>query len=364
MATEVRFWKRYKTLILFLIGLTVVFSVIYSLRSVLLPFLVGVVLAYLLLPVIKWAEQRLPYQGKWMGAKRVILILLAYILALTLFALFIIYIYLGVRESFSIIISQAPQYISDGLVTIQQWFDSFRKTLSLEYQQQVNDALNTVSGKLGEWLQGIFASGVAFVPSTFGMIAGFVSLPFFLFFVLKDAESLGAGFYSYLPADMAAHARDILKIMDNVVGKYIRAQLVIGSTLGILVFIGLVIVGISLAPALAVFAAIMEIIPVVGPWVAAIFGILVTLAVAPHQVIWVATVYVVANLLENLLLVPRISGGFLHINTAVLMVVLVLGAYLAGIWGMVLAAPLTALTLEIYKYIRSNTGTEEAIQVT
>jgi len=337
-----------------------VFGLVYALRSVLLPFLVGLIFAYLLLPVIKRLEQKFPNKGQRMGLKRVSLIILTYISALILIGLFTVYVYFGVRQSFSSIIIQAPQYISDGLAAIQQWFESFRQTLPSQYQQQVDNVINTVGDKAGGWLQNAFVSGVSFIPATFGMIAGFISLPFFLFFVLKDAESLGSGFYSLLPTGMTAvHARNIFKIMDNVLGKYIRAQLLLGAVVGSLVFIGLTALQIPLAPALAVFAAIMEVIPTVGPWIAAIFGVLVALALIPSKIIWVALVYLAANLLENLLLAPRIHGGFLRINPAILMVVLVLGAYLAGIWGMILFPPLTALIVEVYKYIRVNVGSGE-----
>jgi predicted PurR-regulated permease PerM len=363
LTDEVSFWKWYKTLILFLIGLIVVFSLTYALRSVVLPFLVGLVLAYLLLPMVKWAECKLPPKDKWMEAKRVFLIILVFILTIILLVLFAIYVYLGVRDSFSNILSQAPQYISDGLDTIQQRLESFREIAPPEYQQQIDSALGNISIKLGGALQGVFTSGIALVPATIGMIAGFLSLPFFLFFLLKDSESLGTGFYSLLPVSLATHARNIFKIMDNVLGKYIRAQVMLASVIAIFVFTGLSILGIKLAPALAIFAGIMEIIPVIGPWVAGIFGVLVTLAIAPSKIIWVALVYILANLLENLFLVPRIQGGFLRINHAILRVVLVVGASLGGIWGMVLAAPLTALVVEIYKYIRSSTGAAEATQI-
>ena len=363
MTDEVSFWKRYRTLILFLIGLTAVFILTYVLRSVLLPFLVGLVLAYLLLPVIEWAEPRLPSKGKWMGAKRVFLIILVFILALALLVLCALYVYLEVRDSFSAIISQAPQYISDSLGKIQQWLDSFQKTAPPEYQEQISSAIETIGSKLGEALKGLFVSGVTLIPATIGMIAGFLSLPFFLFFLLRDSASLNASFYSLLPTSLAAHARNIFKIMDNVLGKYIRAQLMLALIVAILVFIGLSILDIKLAPALAVFAGIMEVIPIIGPWIAGIFGVVVALAIAPSKFIWVALVYVLANLLENLFLVPRIHGGFLCINPAILMVVLVIGASLGGIWGMVLAAPLTALIVEIYKYILSSEGPAEATRV-
>ena len=147
--------------------------------------------------------------------------------------------------------------------------------------------------------------------------------------------------------------------MDNVLGRYIRAQLLLGLVVATLVFTGLTILGIKLAPALAIIAGVTELIPTVGPWIGGAVGVIVTLAVAPDKVFWVVVVYLSVQMLENMLLVPRIQGGLLRINPGILIFLLVLGAYLAGIWGMLLVAPLTATIVEIYKYVRQNIKVEE-----
>ena len=86
---------------------------------------------------------------------------------------------------------------------------------------------------------------------------------------------------------------------------------------------------------------------------------IVVLAIAPEKVIWVAILYLGVQLLENTLLVPRIQGGYLHIHPAIVIVLLVLGAYIAGFWGLILAVPLTATIVEIYKYVRHSIEIEE-----
>ena len=139
--------------------------------------------------------------------------------------------------------------------------------------------------------------------------------------------------------------------------------MLLGTVVGVLVFTGLSILGIELAPALAVFAGITELIPIVGPWIGGVAGVIVTLAVAPDKAFLVAVLYVVVQQLENILLVPRIQGGYLRINPAILIVLLVLGAKIAGIWGMILIAPLTAVIVEIYKYVNSAMQMNEAEQV-
>ena len=67
-----------------------------------------------------------------------------------------------------------------------------------------------------------------------------------------------------------------------------------------------------------------------------------------------AVLFVGVQLLENMLLVPRIQGGYLRINPAIAILLLVLGAYIAGFWGLLLAVPLTATVVELYRYLHRN----------
>jgi predicted PurR-regulated permease PerM len=66
------------------------------------------------------------------------------------------------------------------------------------------------------------------VPTTFSLVLGFAAMPIFLFFVLKDAEKLSCALYSALPSWMAKHAENIVVIVEGVLGRYIRAQLMLG----------------------------------------------------------------------------------------------------------------------------------------
>ena len=125
-------FKRNKALIFFLIGLIVVFALLYTLRSAIFPFIIGIVLVYLLLPLIMRAEKRLPYKGKWTEVKRIFLVLLAIIAVPAVVGLFIFYLFGIVADSLSVLINAAPEFIAEGLTTLQEWFESFRQNLSLD----------------------------------------------------------------------------------------------------------------------------------------------------------------------------------------------------------------------------------------
>ncbi|MEE9366903.1 MAG: AI-2E family transporter, partial [Dehalococcoidales bacterium] len=122
------------------------------------------------------------------------------------------------------------------------------------------------------------------------------------------------------------------------------------------------ILKIPYAPVLAILAGIGELIPTLGPWISGGVVAIIALAVAPDKVIWVIVLFFAVQLLENGLLVPRIQGGYLRIHPAAMIFMLVLGAYIAGFWGLLLAGPLTATGVEIYRYIRQCYQDEKLLQ--
>jgi predicted PurR-regulated permease PerM len=355
-------FRRNWRLILFVLGVILTFWLLYVFRSVLLPFICGLVLAYLLYPIVSWFERKLPGQGRWLSTKRAGLIVFIFLVLLALVGLLTFYIIMGVVSSFSILIQNAPQYFSEGLRTFQDWLQSFRQWLPAEAQQQVDQVVQDIGTALGNAVRNVFAKGLEYIPTTFGLVLGFVALPVFLFYILKDWEKLGSGFYSAFSPRMAKHVKGVVSVIDKVLGRWIRAQLVLSATVAVLCFIGLAALGITLAPALAVLQGIMEFVPILGPWIGGAVGVIVVLAIAPQKVIWVAVVYLGVQLLENILLVPRIHGGYLRIHPALILVLLPLGAYIAGLWGIILVVPLTATVMEIYKYVRQTWQTGETQQ--
>ncbi|MBM4447460.1 MAG: AI-2E family transporter [Chloroflexi bacterium] len=355
-------FKRQWRLILFVLGIIAAFWILWVFWSILLPFICGLILAYLLYPIVSWLEKKLPGQGRWFAARRASLIALIFIIVLVVVGLFAFYIITGVVGSFSILLKNAPQYFSQGLKTLQDWLHSLQQWLPPETQQQIQGTLQSGGTSLGNALRDAFLKGVSYVSGTFGFILGFVALPVFLFYILKDWEKLSSSFYSAFSPQMAVHVRGVVAVIDKVLGRWIRAQLMLSAVVAVLSFIGLAALGITLAPALAAFQGLMEFVPILGPWIGGAVGVIVVLAIAPEKAIWVAVVYLAVQLLENILLVPRIHGGYLRIHPAMILVLLPLGAYIAGLWGIILIIPLTATVIEIYKYVRDSIKADEIQQ--
>jgi len=346
------FFSQRWRLVVLVLGTAIFLWILYLLRTVIFPFALGLVLAYLLSPIITWLETRFPRPGKWPGFKRVLSILIVFFVLLALLAVFFYVIAIAVIDASLSLAIGAPYFISQSLYQITEWLEIIREQFPPEIRSEVDRALLEAGVALGNVIRDALVKGVSFMPETFSIVFGLAALPLFLFYALKDSDKLKRHVYSAFSPGISEHIRNLVGIIERVLGRYIRAQLMLGLIVAYLIFMGLLILKIPFSPALAILAGVGELIPTLGPWFSGAIVTIITLAVAPDKVIWVIVLFLAVQLLENSLLVPRIQGSFLRIHPALMIFMLVLGAYLAGFWGLLLAGPLTATGAEIYRYVR------------
>ena len=359
MDTAKNVFRRYWRLISLVVCIAIIFCLLYAWWNALFPFVLGLGLAYIFLPLLSWAEKKIARPGKWLQAKRSALIILFLIAVFGLIGLFFYYLATTVITALSVLIYNAPYYISSGLFALKEWTEGLRRLFPPEIQQQVDAFTMEAGATIGNAIKAAFLKRISSIPGTFGSALSFAVLPVFLFYLLKDSEKLSEGFYSALPPWAAEHASHIIAILGRVLGRYMRAQLVLAGIVGYLCFVGLYVLRVQFAPTLAVIAGVTELIPILGPWIGGATAVIVTLATAPEKAIWVALLFLIVQILENNLLVPRIHGSYLGIHPAITLVLLVLGAYIAGLWGIILIVPLAATIIEIYKYLRHSTNLGE-----
>ncbi|HAV10496.1 MAG TPA: hypothetical protein DCX22_02635 [Dehalococcoidia bacterium] len=362
MTAKTTFQKN-RSLFTLLFGILIIGIIIYLLREPLLPFAFGLVIAYLLLPLVDWIDRRMPFfEKKGHYIQRVVIIVLTFVILLTLIVLIGIFLTVSVAGSFSNLFTNAPSIITDGLYAIGQWMESVIGTLTEDVQKQVHDAINNVGSSIGQWLQGAFITGISFVGASVTFVIGFLALPFFLIFFMANAHSLGKGFYTLFPGETGRHIRNIAGITDRIVGRYIGAQLLLAVIVAVTAYIGFMIVGLELAAALAIIAGVFQLIPTIGGAMAAIIGIIVIIAISPDKLVWVVVIYVLINFIGNTILAPKLQGDAVNIDPAIVMMLIIVGGYLGGILGMILITPIVALLYELYKYVnaeiqRSNSET-------
>ena len=347
--------RRHWRLIVVILGLVFVFWLLWVLRSVLIPFIVGFILAYLILPIIRWVEKHLPGVGKNPQLKRVTILVVIYLLSLAVIALIVFYIITVLGKSLLSLIQDAPQIIPNALAMITHWLKSIPILSPPSIQQQIDLYSAQAGVALGNAIKDFLMRGVGLVKSSSGMILGFAIIPIFIFLILKDWDRLRDRFYAALPLWTRTHTKNIFSILQNAVGRYIRGQLLLGLIVGLCAYVLLMILRVDFALPLAIFAGIMDMVPMIGPWLGGGLAVLVALSTAPEKAIWVALGYLLIQLLENYLLVPRIQSSQMQIHPAFIIILSLLGGYFAGILGFIIALPITMAIVAIFKYLRDST---------
>ena len=347
--------RRHWRLIVFILGLVFGFWLLWVLRSVLIPFIVGFILAYLILPIIRWVEKRLPGVGKRPQLKRVTILVVIYLLSLAVIGLTVFYIIAVLGKSLLSLVQDAPQMIPNALAMITHWLKSIPILSPPSIQLQIDVYSAQAGVALGNAIKDFLMRGVALVKTSSGMILGFAIIPIFIFLILKDWDILRDRFYAVLPLWTRTHTKNIFSILQNAVGRYIRGQLLLGLVVGLCVYALLMILRVDFALPLAIFAGIMEMVPTIGPWLGGGLAVMVTLSTAPEKAIWVALGYLLIQLLENNLLAPKIQSSQMQIHPAFIIILSLLGGYFAGILGFIIALPITMAIVAIFKYLRDST---------
>ena len=135
------------------LGVVVALWVLYLLRTVLLPFAIGLVLAYLLMPFVCWLEKHLPPRGKWPNFRRIISVLIALILLICIIGGFAYFVVTAVIDASVILLESAPSLIGRSLYQVQAWFEGIIEDLPVEIQQQVKAELVEGGISLGQYIR-------------------------------------------------------------------------------------------------------------------------------------------------------------------------------------------------------------------
>ena len=346
-------WERWRRTVLAAAAVLVIAGILYVARGALFPFIISIVLAELLYPVVVFLEERLPGHDRVPQVTRIVSILVIYAAFAGIVAGIL---YITIPPLFSEaqeLVESFPGLYERARFSVEGWSEGLAERIPVEVRTQVERAVAGGGNVLADSAQGIIQRTVSGVSNAVTLVIGLAVVPFFLFYVLKDREEVVGGVYPLLSPQARAHTHNVIFIVNRVVGSYVRAQLLSATIVGILVFIGLSILGIKFAAILALVAGLFALIPIIGPLLGAVPGLLVTLASSPDKIVWCALVYLVVQLVENNVISPRIQGSAVRLNPAIIMVTFVLSSEIAGLWGVLVAVPLVAATRDVFVYFYS-----------
>ena len=337
-----------------LVGLVV----LYFVGSVLLTFALSAVLAYVLLPVARLIERGMPWRHSRPGLARSAAVGIIFLAVLAMIVGILGAVIPPTIDQGRQFADDFPEFLNDARATIEEWTDRFADVVPEDVRDQVEQALAGAGEVVGGAAWGIVRQTVGVVSGSFAFIIGLATVPVLVFYLMKDSTMIVRSLQAPFPAAMRPYVRDFLKIADRTLGAYVRGQLVLGAVVGVIVTLGLLALGIPFAVVLGIVAGLTELVPVIGPWIGGAVGVLVTLATEPDKVLWVILLYVVVQLLENTLLVPRIQAETLNLHPVAVILVITLGSQFFGLWGVILGPPLVALGRDLTLYFLQQWGGE------
>ncbi len=342
--------QRYRALLI--TGLVILLYVVLSqAHAALVPFFIGLVLAYLLVPLVDFLDRHSPHFLKKIRLSRPLAIILVYALVLGgiagMLAYFVPTLITQAQEFGRLLPGYAEQL--NRLLTIDM--QELLERIPDGIRDAVNTAVQNAVVTVGQDLQRGVQDTLRTLWQTLGFVIGILIVPIWLFYVLNDTDRLSRSVSRLIPEKMDADVRNIARIVDGLLSAYIRGQLLVCLLVGIMAMIMLLAFRINMALLLGTFAGIFEIIPFLGPWIGAIPGVLIAFLQNPGTALWVALGYFVIQQIEANLLSPRISGQAVRFHPSLVMIIVVVGSEVAGLLGVLLAVPVAAVVRDVFQYL-------------
>jgi predicted PurR-regulated permease PerM len=324
--------------------LLLLFYVLFSYFSILVPFIIGIGIAYVLTPVIDLLEHK--------KIPRIVAILMCLVPIVAFFPLLIFFIVSGLIDELQGLIAILPNIVQQG----QDYFRvAIDKLVELGIDVDPNLVTNTITTQLNNILTGLFSAISQIgrgIGSIVAVIYNVIVIPLSAYLFLADRNKIMDWFRNLFPREEGKRIDGFIKRLNYSLARFFRGQIVLMATVGFIVGFALWIMGIKYYLLLGMIAGAFNLIPNIGYILSFIPAILIGLT-SPNplvNVIKIVSVYIGEQLLENFLLGPLIVGHASKLHPMVVMIVLIVGGITFGFWGVLLAIPVTIFLREFMNY--------------
>lgn len=331
-----------------LIGIGVIIGVMWLvgvLKSVLLPFLVAWLVAYMLEPFVQYNKRLLRVKG------RLLPIAVTLFECLLLLAAIGVFIIPSVIEEMHVVADFVRHYSARG---------SNASFIPAELHQWLKDSIDfdSISSRLtGQDIKSIFNTAWSFIAGGYNIVLGvfnwFIAI-LYIVFIMLDYERLLQGFKRMVPPKYRSQTFKIAKDVKVSMNHYFRGQALVAFIVGILFSVGFAIIGLPLAIVFGLFIGVLNMVPYLQLISLVPATLLCLICSADGNVdfwaMWWSTmaVYVVVQCIQDFFLTPRIMGKAMGLNPALILLSLSVWGTLLGFIGLIIALPLTTLLLAYY----------------
>jgi predicted PurR-regulated permease PerM len=314
--------------------------IVVFLSTLFFPILITGFLYFIFNPIVSLLEKaKIP---------RTLAILLLYIVFIGLVVLVVALVIPILSQQFRELFASIPKYVNNlpEIINNISQSDAFHWVQNQDYID-----LEDIQQNLMSYLSGIPTAFTNSLSGLLGAVANItlvvVTVPFLLFYLLKDGHKLPNAILKFLPQSYRKEGLVILQDTTNTLATYIQGQIIVSLCVGTLSFIGYLIIGLPYALLLGLAVAVTNIIPYLGPFLGAAPAFIVGLFMSPMTALLVVVVAVIAQQIESNFISPLVIGKALDTHPATIIIILLVAGNIAGILGMILGVPVYAVTKTI-----------------
>jgi putative permease len=312
-----------------------IFGIIFFVKGLLLAFVFAFVISYMLAPFADFFEAR--------GLGRQASVAIPFLLAGVLIALAITLFLPVAARQLEALEQKIPQYQNDFLQMtkgIEDRLGSLSKGNHLPISAMASSWIISKTGDLSASLPGLLSQSLTVL----------LLAPLFAFFMLLDGRSVGRSILAVVPNHIFEMCLDLHHQINSQLAGFVRARILEGIIVGGVVWLGLLGLGFPYATILAIFAAVMNLIPYLGPIFGAIPAIAIALVSPEGQVvdshslslILVIGVYLLAQLIDVAFIIPLVVAKIVNLHPVTVVISIIIGAQAMGILGMVISIPVAS----------------------
>ena len=309
---------------------------IATIGNIVVPIIVGGFFYYALRPVTRFLKAK--------TKKRGLSAVLTLLLVIVVIAIILFYGGNIIADQFREVFVENQDKFAQYGNFVNNKFREFFPDLDI-----MSKLINTVKNSL----RSIGSNALSIFSSVGDFASQAVLVPFIIFYLLKDDNLFERKlFEKIVPRKHRTPVRDMLKKSDEILMTYINGQLLAALFIGVLIFIGYLIIGMPNALLMATFALITCIIPIIGAFIGVLPAILIAATIDLMLVVKVIVVVVIVQQLESNLFTPNVMGNKLKLHPLAVIIIMITSIKLFGILGALVGIPLFLVLVEIGKTIR------------
>ncbi|MFS0958570.1 AI-2E family transporter [Enterococcus casseliflavus] len=309
-----------------------------------LPIILAGILYYLMNPTVDYLERK--------GIKRIYSIFGLFILVVGLIVWGVVVIIPKIQEQSMSFADNLPGYLT---IIENKVNEILSDPIFSQVQEQIEASNEKLISSLTDIVQNLSRSTIQNLGSFFGAVATIVlaviTMPFILFYLLKDGRKLAPYFVKFLPTKMRQPSLVVLKEMNDQVSSYIRGQLTVAFAVAVMFMIGFSIIGSDYAITLGIAAGFLNLIPYLGSFLAMIPAVFLGIVGGPVLLIQVLIVFVIEQTIEGRLISPLVLGNELSIHPVTILLVLLTSGKLFGLVGVILGIPVYAAAKVVITHV-------------